>query len=991
MFKPARWWSEKNRIKISFELKFHASQLTQIEGDGLVVSIVPSDTGKATAKSDTALVREGRCLWENPLRETVKFAHDPTSDKVHERIYHFVVGTTGSSKVGVVGEASIDLSNYVEATKASSVSLPLRHSKTNALLHVSIQRIHECSDRREVEEKEVTQYGSHGTIRSTSVEDNSNPNNLRSSSESDVTMSSSESSSELETPWEMQGKSNSNVHPEPVDYLHDEPKNDAPETMFDQHRSSWEWLGKSTPETFPGQQMEEESDMMIKKLQSEVTDLSRQAGMSELELQTLRKQIVKETKRSQDLSRELASLKEERDALKEELEAVLHRREGSKTRTSLSFDTVNSRAMVEELRQELNHINGLNVNLRIQLQKTQESNSELILAVQDLEEIIEQKNKEMSNLPKDVDEKLSRLSDDDEQRALEELVKERSEAKEVNLLEQQITDLQSEIEIYKRDKDEVEMQMEQLALDYEIVKQENHNLLSKIEQGQIQEKLKMQYECTNELETHIENLEDELQRQSKEHADALVAMRELEDRAKLLEEELEKQTQGFADDLENLMKSKAEQEQRAMRAEEVLKKWRAKNSETVESLQEEFRKLSLQMACTFEANEKLTTKAAAEANDLRSQNRRLEEMLEKISEEHQSVKDQYEAKLSKLSDQVALMTDQMDRIRLENEEMTVQLNDQKKHAEESQKPLFDDILALREEIEMHVAKNSILMEELGSKEDLLHELEKMRRSMKEMELDAEQGNVARVELENRIASTMKEAEEMCEEIKNKESLMKEKESIVETLQSELDSLGTRHTELECLLSKNEAEKEKLRKQVCQLTSDLKKIDDALKSTKKKTKDGNARGNLDVAKVPPKSNKLLPQRSKEVESLKERIKMLETQIKSKETALETLTNTFLKKEKDLHNKIVALQKASSNANPRSPFPTKSSLSSNEMVDIDALRNEIASLKEKNASMEGELKEMQGRYSEISLKFAEVEGERQQLVMELRNLRNSNKSP
>lgn len=49
-----------------------------------------------------------------------------------------------------------------------------------------------------------------------------------------------------------------------------------------------------------------------------------------------------------------------------------------------------------------------------------------------------------------------------------------------------------------------------------------------------------------------------------------------------------------------------------------------------------------------------------------------------------------------------------------------------------------------------------------------------------------------------------------------------------------------------------------------------------------------------------------------------------------------------------------------------------------------------LKEKNISMECDLRDMQQRYSEISLKFAEVEGERQQLVMTLRNFKNPNKS-
>lgn len=51
--------------------------------------------------------------------------------------------------------------------------------------------------------------------------------------------------------------------------------------------------------------------------------------------------------------------------------------------------------------------------------------------------------------------------------------------------------------------------------------------------------------------------------------------------------------------------------------------------------------------------------------------------------------------------------------------------------------------------------------------------------------------------------------------------------------------------------------------------------------------------------------------------------------------------------------------------------------------------MALLTKLNKLMEVELIEMQERYSEISLKFAEVEGERQQLVMTLRNLKNAKK--
>lgn len=59
-------------------------------------------------------------------------------------------------------------------------------------------------------------------------------------------------------------------------------------------------------------------------------------------------------------------------------------------------------------------------------------------------------------------------------------------------------------------------------------------------------------------------------------------------------------------------------------------------------------------------------------------------------------------------------------------------------------------------------------------------------------------------------------------------------------------------------------------------------------------------------------------------------------------------------------------------------------------LTEILTEMAQLKEKNKCMETELKEMEERYSEISLKFAEVEGERQQLVMTVRNLKNGKKS-
>ncbi|KAG6428674.1 hypothetical protein SASPL_112927 [Salvia splendens] len=1090
MFKSARWRSEKNKVKVVFKLQFHAAKVPQIGGDALMISVVPADVGKPTVKSDKASVRDGSCFWENPVYETVKFNREPKTGKIQERIYYFVVGT-GSSKGGVLGESSIDFSNYVELNKVSLVALPLKNSKTEAVLNLSIQRMQDSTDEREIEETESVKIykenslksqldngDKDGTVKNSSDQDlplnkTVSPivefnGNRRASSGSDLTVSSSDGSSGVEIPWQPQIK-NSSVHQEPAAVPpSSRPNSDALPAVYEEHqRSQWDWLGSSalevstdgssdTPrDTFLRQNSDESSDIVIEKLKSEVAALSRQAEMSELELQTLRKQIVKESKRGQDLFRELACVREERDALKGEcgmLKASKSRDEG-KNRTNSLVEGREGYAMVEELRQELNHAKELNANLRVQLQKTQESNSELLLAVKDLDDMLEQKDREILNLSngsstKDMEEKshkagdkrqLDNGNDDEEQKALEELVKEHDDTKEAYLLEQQIMDMRTEIEIYKRDKDELEMQMEQLALDYEIMKQENHEMSYKLEQSELQEQLKMQYECSStygtthdlekqienlenelkrqskesadayhELEMQIENLENELKRQSKESADAFSKISELEAHVKSLEEDIESQAQGFEADLEALMSSKVEQEQRAIRAEETLRKTRSQNASTAKRIQEEFRRLSVQLATTFESNEKLAAKSLAEGNELRLQKFHLEEAIKKASEEHQSVKTSYEDSLSQLASQVKSMANQIEKMQSDIDEKTLQLENQKKQTEETQGLLEDEVLKLKDEIETCRAVNKTLSEDLRSKEVLLHELEQMRKSVKEMDSLVEQGNEERTVLENRITSLENDAKNSEKELNNTRCLLEEKESIVWNLQAELDSLHSQYDEIKHSLSEHELENGELRERVSQLKEDLKKNADALRSMEKKMKD--------VIKDTSKTIKPVLRGSKEVAVLKERIKLLEGQIKLRESTLEISSNAFLEREKDLHYKIEELERrmemlnqttiqyknalekiADARSVEESTNGDEDSSTLNRHNDSlpdaqecsrhhDELTNEMELLKERNTLMEAELKDMQERYSEISLKFAEVEGERQQLVMKVRNLKN-----
>lgn len=1047
-----------------------------------MVSVVPADVGKPTVRSEKATVRDGSCYWENAVLETLKFALEPKSGKIHERIYNFVVGT-GSSKAGFVGEASIDFSSYADATKVSLVSLPLRNSKSEAVLHVSIQRIQDSADQSVVEEidnaklnpldrtlrSQLSNGDFEAIVKDNSIEDdllnkpasqNAGKNgNCRTSSESDITLSSSGSSSGLDTPCEVPLKNNMGHHEQinfPSSLNHalvpQKQNSNVSTTVEESPDVQWEWMGGSafdastdastgTPKEALLRLTSQEA-LDVEKLKTELIAMARQADMTDLELQTLRKQIVRESKKGQDLSKEVASLKEERDALKEECDkfkALQRRIDETRSKDKLLYDNGDIQALVDELRQELNYQKDLNANLQIQLQKTQESNSELILAVRDLDEMLEQKDQEIASLPNkstacDDAEKFPDVisnskhemtdEDDEEQKALELLVREHTDAKETHVLEQKIMDLHGEIEIYRRDRDELEMQMEQLALDYEILKQENHDMSYKLEQSELQEQLKMQYECSSsydtvsQLEAQLDSLENELKKQSEEFSDSLVTISELEAQVRNFEEELEKQAQEFEADLSMLTRDKVEQEQRAIRAEEALRKTRWQNASTAERLQEEFKRLSVQMTSTFEANEKLASKALNEANEFRLEKMHLENMLRKSSEELQSIKDHHEVRVFELSSKVSKMSGQIVKLQTEIEEKSMQIERQEELTKESQQYLSEKIVILEAEIENLLTDKKISSDHEEQKNNLMAELDKMRTSIKDMKLLVEQGHSERSELETKLASVRKEAEESLQELNNMRSLKDEKVALAGKLHSEVDNLKSRCNEMKRMLFEDEVEKEKLKKQVSQLKGDLKKKEEALNSLDKKLKDSNGRVVASNGmKTTSKNNKSMPASagSREVASLKEKIKLLEDQIKLKESALESSTNSFLMKERDLQDKIEELDKRleelGQNAerlseqesqkvvaevlSPEDESPcqmlTRKSCSLNKEMEasasntrhIEELSREIELLRERNKVMEDELKEMQERYSEISLKFAEVEGERQQLVMKLRN--------
>ncbi|XP_058083092.1 uncharacterized protein LOC131231032 [Magnolia sinica] len=985
MFRATKWRSKKNMIKAIFKLQFWATQVPQLGWDSLMVSLVPVEVGKPTAKSEKAAIHEGNCQWENPIYETVRFTKESKYGKINKKIYRFLI-LTGSLKAGLLGEVTIDFADYAEAIKPSSVSLPLKASNSGGVLHVRIQRIRTTADAREMEENGDVTVRPHGrTLKSelsncdtdgscntcsdisncNCTEDSSSVTGimqsslshdkatsqcaesdgiLRASSCSDST-SASNCSSGKETPQEL-GFKNSNIHRD-VSCLPLSVSNNAlplkrtadavhSVTDFRQHRRlNTEWSVSSAPDgslddstnSFEGTHLKERpqaSDVSVENLKNEMIVLARQADVSELELQTLRKQIAKERRTVQDLSWEVRSLKEERDGLNRECEKLKvsqQNSESGKVSAGLKFEREDLRNLLVEIEQELDYAKVLNINLQLQLQKTQESNSELIRTVQDLEERLEKKNKGIQEAESGNGDPLSLPS---------EMNREDHNVPISNIeysLQWKIVQLCNEIEVYRKDREELETQMEQLALDYEILKLENHSMTLKLEQTQLQEQLTMPSECSAYL----------------------AVMDDLEVQVESLEKELEKRVEVFEADLATIGRAKVEQEQRAIRAEEALRKMRWNNASTAERLQEEFNNLAMQMSLALDASERRAMQAVTEAKELRLQKVHQENLLVKANEELGLARVRFEVKLKELSDKMNLEAKQMDKLRQELEEKSNELENLKKPKEAGERAFLEEIGMLRMEIER---------------------------------LEREKNNLS----ERGREEALKEADDvMCMKDGN--------EKMVGILRSEVASLQNEYNQLKQSLLKDGLEKENLRKQV-----EINVNEAALKNTTHPF----LTMEKDLCKRIEELEKVTQELNENNPSCKDKFDKM-SDVKDVEDGTGNPDNCKYGRNKAGNllepemgatacipdrNAIDVARMTSTDGSDAEKGPEISAGCAGDHSDNDGLLREMALLKERNKSMECELKEMQGRYSEMSLNFAEVEGERQQLLITIRCLKNAN---
>ncbi|EMS68518.1 hypothetical protein TRIUR3_07606 [Triticum urartu] len=155
MSRVPKWKIEKAKVKVVFRLQFHATNIPSTGWDKLFLSFISADTGKVTAKTNKANVRNGSCKWPDPIYEATRLLQDSRTKTYDDKLYKLVVAM-GTSRSSILGEVDVNLAEFAEAVKPVSITLPFRGCDFGTVLHVTAQLLSTKTGFREFEQQRET-------------------------------------------------------------------------------------------------------------------------------------------------------------------------------------------------------------------------------------------------------------------------------------------------------------------------------------------------------------------------------------------------------------------------------------------------------------------------------------------------------------------------------------------------------------------------------------------------------------------------------------------------------------------------------------------------------------------------------------------------------------------------------------------------------------------------------------------------------------------
>ncbi|XP_058770127.1 uncharacterized protein LOC131643819 [Vicia villosa] len=430
--------NSRDKFQERLDFKFYDFKALEIEKgwNQLFVSIISIETGETIAKSNKALVKNGECGWEETMLSSIWISDYSLQDNNQSCILKLLVAM-GSPRFGTLGEATINLTSYI-GQETFTVSLPLtQHSSCGAILQVKIQ----CLTPRKNYRKDVNSYGeemsvgyddvdrisnaSDTTFSRTSVSSHCDqlenifyPGELSSKRRGSLTTCSDHDIGSLDSSFpswieNLPQQGNVNGWKTNVQERRDSScSDDGPYSLYDastlKHASStsatlslgteiqdkMEDFGKlshagdttSTMSVCSSKDMLGAAQVTIELLHGEVKMWEEGSRKLMTDMERLRKELHKKSKHKKDLEIELSASRKENGDLKEEIQRLT------------AVVKQNDSNVIKKLKEEISYQKGLNHDLEVKLNKTQESNIDIVSIFRNFEKKVEKQKMVIAEL-----------------------------------------------------------------------------------------------------------------------------------------------------------------------------------------------------------------------------------------------------------------------------------------------------------------------------------------------------------------------------------------------------------------------------------------------------------------------------------------------------------------------------------------------------------------------------------------------------------------
>ncbi|CAN6576689.1 unnamed protein product [Malus baccata var. baccata] len=451
MFRVHKNRPAKSGERVDFKFS-HLKALQVPRGwDKLFVSIVSVETGKPIAKSSKAVVRNGNCQWTETLCESIWISQDESSKEMEDYFIKLVI-SMGSARSGILGEVSVNMSDYISSTSSAPVSLPLKKCSFGTILQVKINCLtprKRLSDEESKETRDHLEEANANGHDADSKSDGSNTSLIQSAGSSfgkdfglisipgePGSRGSSFSASGSHQSYDsaegsirrdnMSPRSNLSVEGNHligrqdsitslISTTHGNFPADIPSpsnnSSFNSRingsgnhsqNSRKDFKESSLKATDSSKNLLDAAEVTIEELHAEAKMWERNARKLMLDLDILRTEFSDQSKKQANMKVELSAAYAERNGLKKEVEHLQLLLENSVVKQTasenLTYQDEVTPGIEKALQDELKFQKESVANLALQLERSQESNIELVSVLQELEETIENQKVELENL-----------------------------------------------------------------------------------------------------------------------------------------------------------------------------------------------------------------------------------------------------------------------------------------------------------------------------------------------------------------------------------------------------------------------------------------------------------------------------------------------------------------------------------------------------------------------------------------------------------------